>query len=654
MHSSILVAGHDLKLIRQLYDNQRSGGFMKRGTELRCFLPLPLVVIFLFVLSVVYSTLPISDLSHQIDGAWFRSIDYTGIMTIVSPNNDPELFYADQALENIIYVSPELEPYQYDNEIAWDVGGKSNAWYLYFQSLKVVGYLANGAEVSGDTRYLEKAAEIIESWFDFHHNNKTPPPYAWGDHATAERVRNVTHFLRAYSSSKDIHLPDSFFEKVRTILRQHATWLLDEENYDPYNHGMMTSIALTQIAFTFPELDHGGLWKETSISRIKERIENDLSIEGVHLEHSPYYQLVFINLVLKVEEYLDAKNVCLFQADDDTIEKMKQYIAYMIKPNQRLPMIGDTSDRMLTQHYNHPWITYSLSGGNDGASPPDNSMVYPDANVAIFRDEWKAGDNFTKTSYLMFQSGFHSKYHKHADDLGFILYSGGEDIFVGPGVYAYGSSEYRQYVTSAQAHNTLTVDGKTYAISRDNVGKADVTAYSLEEAFDFVQGSHTMYEGVELKRGIVFIRPATILVIDEAVSGTEHSIQQIWNLSPVAHDLKFDSDGASFLVGENGAYAEIRQLSPTTGVNHYYGQEEPVRGFISPQQRELVPVHQLEFEGYGNGIVFVTQITVASSSEDVPTIDVDLNKPYRDIVVHHGDDTTLTINLEPALQSQVR
>ena len=110
------------------------------------------------------------------------------------------------------------------------------------------------------------------------------------------------------------------------------------------------------------------------------------------------------------------------------------------------------------------------------------------------------------------------------------------------------------------------------------MGKAGIAAYRLEDAFDFVQGSHTMYDGVTLKRGIVFIRPSTILVIDEAVSESEHSIQQIWNLAPAAHDLRLDSQGASFLVGADGA-------------NHYHGQEDPIRGFISARQRELVPAH---------------------------------------------------------------
>ncbi len=578
--------------------------------------------------------------------AWVRSADFGGIMTRVSRSNDRELSYAKSALNKTIHVWPGFEPYQHDGEIDWRVGGKPKTWYLYFQSLRVVGYLANAAEVSGDVRYVDRAAEIIESWYDFHRANGTPPPLAWYDHAVANRVRNVMHLLRAYQSLSEYCLPDPFFQKAQAMLRQHGQWLLDEKNYNPNNHGLMASMALTQLALTFPELDCDGVWRDTGISRVRERIEADLSAENVHREHSPAYHRFFLGLTLQIDGYLDIKGLKLFEHGDKTIEEMKQYMGYVVKPNGRLPMIGDTNDSALSKHYDHPWVTYSLSAGKRGVRPPTSSMVYPDAGVAILRDEWKESDPFPNTTYLMFQSTFHSVTHKHADDLGFVLYSRGEDIFVGPGVAVPSSSKYRSYVKSTQAHNTLTIDGESYGIASANVGKARITAYRLDKAFDFVQGSHTMYDGVTLKRGIVFIRPSTILVIDEAISANERSIQQIWNLSPAAHGLEFDKEGASWFVGENGVRGEIRQLRPTLGVNHYYGQDEPVRGFMSPRQLELVPIHQLEFEKRGGGVVFVTQISVTGQGEEAPTIEVDLDNPYRSIVVHHGDGTTLAIELD--------
>jgi hypothetical protein len=324
---------------------------------------------------------------------------------------------------------------------------------------------------------------------------------------------------------------------------------------------------------------------------------------------------------------------------------MEEYVAYMVKPNRHLPMFGDTSDSRLTKDYDHPWIIYSLSDGEEGARPPSNSVVYPDAGVAILRDEWKSGSEFLNTTYLFFQSAFHSTMHKHADDLGFVLFSHGEDVFMGPGVYAYGGGKYRNYVLSTRAHNTLTVDSRDYPLSPDNISKANITDYYLSEAFDFVQGSHTMYDGVTVKRGIVFIRPSTILVIDEAVSDTNHCIQQIWNLPPGARDLTFYKEGASYGVGDKGVQVEIRQLSDVSDVRHYRGQEDPVRGFTSPKQNTLIPIDQLEFEKSGKHVVFVTQISVIGPGEIVPDIHLDCADPYSKIEVIRIGALPLLIDL---------
>ena len=54
---------------------------------------------------------------------------------------------AGEALQNRIHVKPGLPfpAYKYGERIDWEAKG-DNSWYLYFQSLQVVGYLAYAAE----------------------------------------------------------------------------------------------------------------------------------------------------------------------------------------------------------------------------------------------------------------------------------------------------------------------------------------------------------------------------------------------------------------------------------------------------------------------------------------------------------------------------
>jgi hypothetical protein len=559
---------------------------------------------------------------------WFRIMDYTGILVRILPKNDPDLFYADQALRNTIYVYSSLEPYSYESEIDWAVGDKTDTWYHYFQSLEILGYLANAAEVSGEARYIEKAASILESWFDFQNTSQLTPARTYVDAAVANRVRNVTHFLRAWKTLSVIDFPDTLFRKIFVQIEKHAAWMLENKNYHPNNHGMMTSIALVQTALVFPDYPGSRQWLDVGMERIRERIKADLSKEGVHLEHSAFYHVFFLELVLSIEQFLKIKGISLFDPGVNIVEDMKRHVAYLVMPNGKLPLLGDTSMQKVVKTYDHPWITYSLSRGRKGTRPPNTSKVYPDAGLAVLRDKWNRGNTFLDTTYLVFQSGFHSRAHKHADDLGFILYSHGEDIFTGPGVYAYDTSNYRQYMKSTMAHNSLTVDGKNYPIIKDNVGKARITGYKLADKFDFVQGRHTMYKKVSLKRSLILIRPSTIMIIDEVLSDKEHSIQQIFNLAPGARDLEFDRDRVVFKVGNKGVKVELRQMCETRCCNHYYGDEKILRGFISPLQRKLAPVHQLEFENIGIGVVFITQIIVTGPDEDGSKLDSEMSSKF--------------------------
>jgi len=79
-------------------------------------------------------------LNHPASAAtMLRSANYAGIVAFVSRGTDPDFFYANQALDNIIHVWHRLEPYHCENEVDWEVSGKSNTWYVYFQSLRIVG-----------------------------------------------------------------------------------------------------------------------------------------------------------------------------------------------------------------------------------------------------------------------------------------------------------------------------------------------------------------------------------------------------------------------------------------------------------------------------------------------------------------------------------
>ena len=90
------------------------------------------------------------------------------------------------------------------------------------------------------------------------------------------------------------------------------------------------------------------------------------------------------------------------------------------------------------------------------------NAIYPDGGVAIFQNMWDENTPF----YFLFTTAYHSNVHKHADDLSFLLTYGKTDYFVDSGKYSYNEHEYRKYFRSTLAHNTITVDGKSYPLQQ--------------------------------------------------------------------------------------------------------------------------------------------------------------------------------------------
>ena len=93
--------------------------------------------------------------------------------------------------------------------------------------------------------------------------------------------------------------------------------------------------------------------------------------------------------------------------------------------------------------------------------------------------------------YFLFTAGYHSNTHKHADDLSFLLSYGKTDFFVDSGKYNYNEANvYRKYFRSTMAHNTITVDGKSYPLTKEQVNKSRIDHYKTTSSYSYVIGSH--------------------------------------------------------------------------------------------------------------------------------------------------------------------
>ena len=155
-------------------------------------------------------------------------------------------------LNNKIYLWDLWEPVPYKDSIDWEINPYNNkSWRLYFQSLRMVGYLAQDYKFSNDSLNITKANEVIRSWHNKYKKdflvkeNSILSKDVWNDHATANRVLNLLHAYFTFSKDTELRI------LIKDILYHHGLWLSNQKNYTQGNHAVMIDRALFSIIKTF-------------------------------------------------------------------------------------------------------------------------------------------------------------------------------------------------------------------------------------------------------------------------------------------------------------------------------------------------------------------------------------------------------------------
>jgi hypothetical protein len=132
-----------------------------------------------------------------------------------------------------------------------------------------------------------------------------------------------------------------------------------------------------------------------------------------------------------------------------------------------------------------------------------------------------------RTSVHFKSSPFGSINHSHADQNSFVMYAQGQVLAMDSGVYDfYNSPHWRNYYKTTRAHNAITFDGGTgQALGPAGLGEraaaGRLTRFVQGDGYDLVTGEAAGAYGNALQRAtrtVVFIRPATLVTIDQLAS----------------------------------------------------------------------------------------------------------------------------------------
>ncbi|PEC45847.1 hypothetical protein CON11_11560 [Priestia megaterium] len=511
-------------------------------------------------------------------------------------SNSQTVGIADKLMRDELYVNTIWPTYKFNGKLTWKENPyKDDSWSFYFQSLDMVGYLTNAYEQTHSQKYLEKAQWYIESWM-----NANPSPtkqasrFAWKDHSTANRVVTMIQFWEQYKNSA---IYDKDFEnKLIEMLEKHGDFLMDDKNYSAgSNHGIFQDRSLIELALIFPDMSHSEQWYKKGMGRLITHVEGDVTKSGVHKEHSPSYHLLVLNLFKSINGFIKQFNVNEPKLKDG-ISKMEDYLAFIGNQSGDLPMLGDSQPESLyslnPKSITSQKLLYVVTKGKQGKKP-GQEMVYADGGTAVFKNDL----NNERPLYLLFTSAFHSTTHKHADDLSFILNYGKTDFFVDSGKYNYSYTDpYREYFKGTLAHNTVTVDKKSFPVTKDQVNKSKISSSEINKTYSYVTGSHELYKGVKVSRTLVYLKNTnSILVRDVMESNKNHTYTDIFNIGKDV-DVKKSASRVFTLTSKlDQQQIELIQLTKMSTIKNYKGSASPIAGWQSLEFNKKLPITQLQF-----------------------------------------------------------
>ena len=301
----------------------------------------------------------------------------------------------------------------------------------------------------------------------------------------------------------------------------------------------------------------------------------------------------------------------------------QEFLIHIAKPDGTVPSVGDSFNDNVLKHpvesVTNEHLVFEITNGDQGVEIEENSMVYTDAGIAIFKNDWDS----QKPIYFSLFNAYHSFVHKQSDDLSFVLTYGDTDFFVDGGKYNFVESDpYRIFIRSVFAHNTISVDNETYDFREESfIGNPVIENFYIGPDYSFVKANHCIFDGVEITRTVIFFNQGAVYIHDSIKSDDFHSYSQIFNIGQdVLLDVN-DSRNISLTSMSDSSTINLIQLNDIDGFASYYGSLDPMRGWKSTTFNQVEPINSLIYFLDGTNVDFSTVINLEVEIESIEHAD---------------------------------
>ena len=453
-----------------------------------------------------------------------------------------------------------------------------------------IHFMISAYQVSGNSEYIVKCEKLIKSYFNEISYMEHQDTFAFHDETTSLRVDNWLKLLiYAYEC-----LNQDFIDLLLFHLGKNLRLLNDDKFFAGYNnHGMLQNFSLMTGSYIFTH-DEAKASMQKAMNRLNTYFSNAFTSEGIHVENSPMYHAIVLSRLTMYLHFMSIVKNCIKEELVEIQKKATQYIFCTIRENGCLLTLGDTIPNSLplktidwVDDINYPLLTDPNFLNLHELRKKEEFFIYPSTGYAYFYDKHI-------NMYACFAASFEAEYHKHNDDLQFII-DLDEPLMIDPASPGYQYNDpHVIYGRSYRAHNTLTVDGTD--LPRKKNGKpVYITDYMKSEEKVFVNGINKRHPGVEHKRCVNYSWKTHIFEIEDIVLSNEnHEYTLCWHFAP---NIELLSEGNSInIIREKISVAclEILSEDPFT-LSTVNGQIEPyIQGFCFDEFYSPTPCAAIE------------------------------------------------------------
>ncbi len=491
--------------------------------------------------------------------------------------------------------------------LAWDeLCAENRSWHFHLQSWDPIATVLAAYDQTPTPAYLGWALELAADWARAFRDPGVPSPFAWYDMALGLRAYRLAYLVDVAARIDSVG-----DEEIAWLLGAadiHRELLASDETFAAHsNHGFYQAAGQLALARRLSDLAGMDEAQAQATERFHLLMEGHFSDDGIHLEHSPEYQWILMqSLSGMIGSGLveDPWIVALFA-------RIQESMAWFVVPDGRLAMFGDSTSRepkiRRLDRITDEALRFVATSGAEGHAPAESTRLFRAGGYAVLRDHWpKRPGDYHGCSYLAQTCAFHSRMHKHADEMSFVWYDREREIITDSGRYGYvgevkpGSDLFAQgfhysdpkrvYVESTRAHNAVEIDGRSYPRRRVDFFGSGMLQAGNARGIRYTECELVHLGSVRHWRALMLKPRDWLIVLDwlDDGNGDRHDYRQWLQFAP---DLTIERTDGEQLVGRfgDGEQLHVAALLPGQLGELAVGQEEPLLGWISNQVFRFAP-----------------------------------------------------------------